>query len=128
MGSRTWGARFNDHCPPIQSPPRIQLVATGSTRSSLPTLCVFSGLVASFFSLKMVRLLIICGPIASILTGVALGTIFDLCVSQVTDFLWFLAFGSSEEKKDALEDEASSTEPKSPEVFERDGQVGIGVE
>uniref|UniRef100_A0A7S4LFI7 dolichyl-diphosphooligosaccharide--protein glycotransferase n=1 Tax=Eutreptiella gymnastica TaxID=73025 RepID=A0A7S4LFI7_9EUGL len=73
------------------------------------------GLVASFFSLKMVRLLIICGPIASILTGVALGTIFDLCVSQVTDFLWFLAFGSSEEKKDALEDEASSTEPKSPE-------------
>jgi len=44
---------------------------------------IIYGLVASYFSLKMVRLLIICGPICSILAGVAVGSVFDWCIDQI---------------------------------------------
>eukprot|EP00756_Hemistasia_phaeocysticola_P021221 Hpha_TRINITY_DN15763_c5_g12::TRINITY_DN15763_c5_g12_i1::g.37016::m.37016/K07151/STT3; dolichyl-diphosphooligosaccharide--protein glycosyltransferase len=40
--------------------------------------------IAYYFSLKMSRLIIICGPIASALSGVLLGGFIDLCLRQVT--------------------------------------------
>eukprot|EP00928_Gymnodinium_smaydae_P053212 TRINITY_DN37256_c0_g1_i1.p1 TRINITY_DN37256_c0_g1~~TRINITY_DN37256_c0_g1_i1.p1 ORF type:complete len:841 (+),score=119.70 TRINITY_DN37256_c0_g1_i1:37-2559(+) len=48
---------------------------------------VLFAIVAYSFSLKMNRLIIICGPIASILAGYPIGIVFDWCVEQVARFV-----------------------------------------
>ena len=79
------------------------------------TFVIGYGLVASYFSLKMVRLLIICGPIASICTGIALGTLLDLCLAQIVELPWSLLTDAEDgEDGDKKEGDKTKEGPGSP--------------
>mmetsp|Transcript_62857 Transcript_62857/g.112081 ORF Transcript_62857/g.112081 Transcript_62857/m.112081 type:complete len:858 (-) Transcript_62857:1195-3768(-) len=67
--------------------------------------------VASYFSVRMVRLLIICGPITSVLAGCLAATVLDSCVKQILDSLAKLAsFGGDAEAKAVEMKEADKKE------------------
>jgi len=61
----------------------IGLVLCWHQRTPAKYLPVLYAVVAYIFSLKMSRLIIICGPIVSMLAGYPIGILFDWCLEQV---------------------------------------------
>jgi type IV secretory pathway TrbD component len=49
---------------------------------------ILYGLTGYFFATKMARLIILMGPIASALSGVALGALADWCIKQFGLLIW----------------------------------------
>ncbi|EKX35244.1 hypothetical protein GUITHDRAFT_118589 [Guillardia theta CCMP2712] len=76
---------------------------------------VLYGIIGYFFSLKMVRLVLLMGPITSALAGIALGAFGEWGVHQLCLLLWFLDDSPSketEDSKDAAAGEESDQDKK----------------
>jgi len=88
-------------------------------RGDAKMFCITYATVGYFFSNKMVRLVLLMGPIASALAGIALGTVAEWCVWQCAIFVPDL--GEEDDKEDEDEDEDAPEGNKDKE--ERKDQV-----
>merc|ERR1719181_962844 len=66
--------------------------------------CITYATVGYFFSNKMVRLVLLMGPIASALAGIALGTVAEWCVWQCAIFVPDLGEEDDEEAPEGNKD------------------------
>ena len=92
------------------------------TKSSAALFLPLYGIVAYYFANRMVRLIIFLGPIASCLSGVAVGYLSE----QITGNLAWFARQQSGEKDDDSDDDADSKKPAS-KVSKKSGKKGTKI-
>lgn len=68
--------------------------------------------VTYFFSTKMNRLMLLMGPVASALSGVALGFMFDFILNEIKELFYGIVWLFSSKKKEDLKDKLELTETK----------------